>query len=519
MSQQQELPDNWNDKTYSVSALAKIFVILVCVIIIGIDGWISWNARKSDLRDAEVTTGNISKALAQHANDAIQGADAILLSVADQVSDAGIGTERIAQMTPALKRLVAKSPQLHGLFIYDADGKWIVNSMGALPPQANNADREYFKYHQTHEDLEMHLGPPVHSRATNDWIITASRRLNLPDGSFGGVALATIDINYFRRFYDGFDIGDSGAIVLALADGTILTRRPFEDKFIAYDMSGSRIFRNYLPQSPIGTRLERSTLDNVERLYSYRRLEKYPLVVIVALSENEILAAWRHESIIYAIGVAILLVLICVFGFRLIKQINLRLLAEKEAIKARDALQQLNQTLEKLAHQDGLTGLANRRHFDLALNEEFSRATRNASALSLVMLDVDCFKQYNDIYGHQAGDECLRRIGKVIKGVEQRPGDLAARYGGEELALLLPSTDVEGAVKVAEKICTEIHALGITHAGNPNGVVTISAGVNSLLLARQELNAQQLLKGADEALYAAKNNGRNRVCAAALGST
>ena len=129
--------------------------------------------------------------------------------------------------------------------------------------------------------------------------------------------------------------------------------------------------------------------------------------------------------------------------------------------------------------QDGLTGLANRRQFDLTLNDEFSRAIRHASTLALILADVDCFKQYNDIYGHAAGDECLRAISCAIRDVTaQRPGDLAARYGGEEIAILLPDTDVAGAVTVAEKIRSAVHNLEIEHAGNPSGFVTLSAGVD-----------------------------------------
>jgi diguanylate cyclase (GGDEF)-like protein len=162
--------------------------------------------------------------------------------------------------------------------------------------------------------------------------------------------------------------------------------------------------------------------------------------------------------------------------------------------------------------QDGLTGLANRRHFDLALDKEFSRAVREASSLALIMIDVDCFKQYNDIYGHAAGDECLRKISQVIKTNQNRPGDVAARYGGEELGVLLPGTDVRGAMTIAEKIRLEIHNLGIEHTGNSAGVVTVSAGVDAFIPIQNLDNPLELVLAADKALYAAKSSGRDRVC-------
>lgn len=166
--------------------------------------------------------------------------------------------------------------------------------------------------------------------------------------------------------------------------------------------------------------------------------------------------------------------------------------------------------------EDGLTGLANRRQFDVTLDSEFSRAMRDASTLALILLDVDCFKQYNDIYGHTAGDECLQTIGRTIADVAaRRPGDLAARYGGEELAVLLPNTDVAAAAALAEKIRSAVRDLKIVHAGAPDGFVTLSAGVDALSPAETRQPPKELIQAADRALYAAKMGGRNRVCTAA----
>jgi diguanylate cyclase (GGDEF)-like protein len=137
---------------------------------------------------------------------------------------------------------------------------------------------------------------------------------------------------------------------------------------------------------------------------------------------------------------------------------------------------------------------------------------RTENPLALVMIDVDCFKQYNDIYGHPAGDECLRRISEVIKASKNRPGDLATRYGGEELAVLLPDTNLAGAIAVAEKIRVAIYNLHIEYPQGPAGVVTISAGVDAFVPVRDGNIPFELVQAADKALYAAKSSGRNRVC-------
>ncbi len=181
--------------------------------------------------------------------------------------------------------------------------------------------------------------------------------------------------------------------------------------------------------------------------------------------------------------------------------------------EANEKLADANLALQALVNRDGLTGLANRRCFDEHLAEEFRRAARQAQPLALVLFDVDGFKLFNDRYGHVAGDNCLRRICGVVQDALRRPGDLAARYGGEEIAAVLPATDESGALQMAEQIRTAVAALGTEHMGSVHGVVTISAGV-SALLPNEEDDPADLVNAADRALYQAKLAGRNRVCVA-----
>ena len=170
--------------------------------------------------------------------------------------------------------------------------------------------------------------------------------------------------------------------------------------------------------------------------------------------------------------------------------------------------------LRELARRDGLTGLMNRRGFDEALEQEWGRHLREAAPLSLLLLDVDRFKAFNDQYGHQVGDDCLRAIGTSVEGAIRRPADRAARYGGEELAVILPNTDTAGAMVVAEHVRAAVEALRIPHGANTAcGWVTISVGVATALVragGTMEMPSA-LLAAADVALYKAKNLGRNRV--------
>ena len=172
-----------------------------------------------------------------------------------------------------------------------------------------------------------------------------------------------------------------------------------------------------------------------------------------------------------------------------------------------------NQRLELLAHQDGLTGIANRRAFDSLIERYFAQAARQRTPLSVALCDVDHFKAYNDRYGHLAGDECLRRVGAAVGQSCRRGSDLAARYGGEEFALLLPDTPQEGALQVVEAARRAVAALAIPHeASGTAPVVTLSAGI-ATHAAERDKTAFDLIERADAALYRAKELGRNRsVC-------
>jgi len=196
-------------------------------------------------------------------------------------------------------------------------------------------------------------------------------------------------------------------------------------------------------------------------------------------------------------------------------------LAQKERDEAFRALEALKHQLEEknaelaqLSMQDGLTGLANRRRFDEALAAEWLRAKRDHTPLSLVLVDVDYFKKFNDRYGHQAGDDCLRQVAQALRGGARRPADLAARYGGEEFALILPSTAEEGAQQVAEAVRNAVIAQQIPHEASQVGsCVTLSLGVVTLS-PNTEATPANIVQLADEALYEAKHAGRNRVSVA-----
>lgn len=212
------------------------------------------------------------------------------------------------------------------------------------------------------------------------------------------------------------------------------------------------------------------------------------MTAMVAQNSSAVLSGWYGQLPVHGAIVLSILMVIGVLGYR---------------------VDQANRATRLQALRDGLTGLANRRCFDETIEREFRRAARNGRPLSLIMVDVDLFKTFNDQYGHPAGDACLRAISAGVQGVLRRPGDMAARYGGEEFAILLPETDVAGAVQIVGDMQAAIRTLAIRHEAGPLGVVTLSAGVASWCPGRLTATPAWLVEAADAALYEAKALGRN----------
>lgn len=198
-----------------------------------------------------------------------------------------------------------------------------------------------------------------------------------------------------------------------------------------------------------------------------------------------------------------------------LQDITNRKFLERELARTVCDLKEAQSRITELANTDFLTGLPNRRSFEQVLIRSIALSQREKTPLSLLMIDVDAFKSYNDLYGHMQGDTCLANVAKTIGRMLRRPGDVAARYGGEEFAVILHNTDLNGAFLVAERMRASVQSLGIQHEGVPWGNVTLSVGVFSWpdLSGENDLEAARrlLIDRADQAVYRAKSEGRNRV--------
>ena len=414
---------------------AILVLALFCTLLVAAQAWSAWSARQSRLAETAAATSNMAGALAAQAESTIRIVDTVLSSVVEQVEHEGLSPDSAKRLRTHMRSMVASTKELHGLFVYGPDGAWLVTSLDRLTA-GNNADREYFQYHRDHKDRGLHIGAPIRSRSTGKWVLPISRRLDQPDGSFGGVALGTIQVDFFADLYDSFHVGKEGVILLALDNGVVIYRRPFLEKLIGQNVAGGPIFQTYRAQGPVGSAMLRSRIDGVVRLYSYRHLGSLPLLVATAQAKDEILAEWQQSTLFMTGGTILIVVLLVGVGARLVRQIMIRDQLEGELVIAKEHLQERNRELTVLATRDALTDIANRRHFEDVLLLELARAARNGAAVSLVLVDVDLFKKYNDRYGHVAGDACLRQLAATLREELARPTDLVARYGGEEFGNL-----------------------------------------------------------------------------------
>lgn len=495
----------------SPARVAALFLLLVCLSLSAVQGWSIYSSRKAALGEAHIATQNVARAMADHADSVFDQVDTVLAGVVEQIDHDGMRGER-QRLRAYLVTTAERTAPLQGLFIYDADGHWLLNSLEERPPgpPLNNADREYFNYHRAHPELGSRIGAPVRSRSSGLWIIPVSRRLNHADGSFAGVLLATVNHDYFRSYYERFDIGAEGVITLASDDGQLIMRRPFEARDL--ETGGAHtagLFARWQKQDGAGPVAEP---DGIKRRYAYEHLNDYPLLVAVGLSRREVLERWRRSAWIGAAGTGALLAVLLLLGGAMIRQLIERDRLQRELRAAKGELEATNLSLREMALSDSLTGLPNRRHFDQRLDLEFKRAVRDGTSLALIMLDVDYFKRYNDLHGHVEGDASLQAVAGAIGGSLRRAADMGARFGGEEFAILLPDTDEDGAMAVAEAARALLAERAIAHQGSPFRQVTLSAGV-AVLQPRRQQSARLLVEAADRGLYEAKAQGRNRVVA------
>lgn len=463
-------------------------------------------ARTEAWEQAVDASDNITMAIAQEIEHNIETYDLSIKGAISALKIPGIKEANSELRQAAIFDTSTNAKYLGTLLVLDATGEIKWSSDPTLTTSVNFSDREYFRVLREHPQNSILISRPFFSRLRNgDPSIAFVRRLDDSEGRFDGIVQGAMRLAYFQDMFEKLKLGVNGSISLVSTEGRILARFPFDKKYIDQDLRTDGVYKN--ASTLYGHFRAVSSADGIERYYSSRRVGDFPLVLVSGISIDGVYSAWWQKALRVSAVLICLSAITCALCVLFRREMARRMIAEQAFVEAADKL-------ALLASTDGLTGLANRRAFDVALDVEWKRAKRSELPVALIMIDADYFKLYNDRYGHPEGDTILKAIARCIDNAIRRPADFAARYGGEEFVLILPETERAGAVMIAERIRSSVELLGVIHESSPLGHVTVSVGV-AWAIPNPEVTKEDLLKDCDAALYRSKHLGRNSVRVAA----
>ena len=451
-----------------------------------------WEMRQAHWDKASQASNNIVATIEADIARTIDSYDLSLQGVID-----GLKLPETNQVSKETRQVIlfdraATAKHLGAIRVIDAEGRTIIDSRNLDPQQPNRSERDYFKVHAQSANAGLYIGRPFEGD-DGQYIIGISRRLSHPDGSFAGVVVGSLQLGYFHDLFRKVKLGQDGAMGLTRTDGIMLMRSPFDIDAIGRDISHSRVF-----EQAVGSHLrqfeETASTDGVKRLHVIKQVGDHPLLIMVAVSIEEIYAGWRQQT--RRIGLLVLALCGATLALALFSAQELRRRAEAE------------RALAILATTDSLTGLANRRRFDEVFEDQWQRSIRRKTSLTVLMIDVDHFKAYNDSHGHLAGDDTLKMIAACVSDCTRKSSDFAARFGGEEFVVVLPDTSLDLGVAMAERIRNLLVGFSSKQPNSPQ-MPTVSIGVGSQV-PQSGTRSSDLIDAADIALYEAKRNGRNR---------
>jgi diguanylate cyclase (GGDEF)-like protein len=454
-----------------------------------------WQGRAQALQNAHQASANLVATLSADIARNIESSDLSLRTIVS-----GVENPEVMALPLNLRKMVlfdgaTAVSYVGGAFVMDAQGHIVIDRDDGRQSDPQFSDRDYFKVHQQRPDVGLYISAPYRSRLRDGtYSLALSRRINARDGSFAGVAVIAINLDYFKVLLSRVSVNPLGSVFIVQRDGLMLARKPPLPTSAASSVANSPTF-NAMSARPSGSYISVSPLDGVRRIYTFMRVPNTQLIAAVAPAEADVLSSWKDRSLVIG-GLTLM------FGGGFIVISWLLAMSLRSRAIAQEKLQ-------RLAGTDSLTGLSNRRALDRKLDEEWRRARRSELPLSALFVDVDHFKLYNDTYGHAMGDDALVAVAECIQNSARRPGDIVARYGGEEFVVVLPGTSADGTVTFAERLRAEVEALAMPNSAAPTGILTISIGC-ATSVPRHDDDTLKLLNNADAALYRAKRAGRNR---------
>lgn len=472
----------------SPPALSRLLLIATVIVVLGFSATCSavlWDMRRGDETLARETLDNLAATIDAEIARNLDIYDIGLRGVVTNINLPILNTVPKPMRQLILFDQAATARHFGAIQVMNATGDVEIDSSTLDPVRTNHAADEFFSVHRRDPLFGLYISAPTIHDGVRGMVL--SRRLSNRDGSFRGVVSGFIQSGYFGELIGRLQLDSQDVIAVIRQDGVALVRHPDATNVVGTNIKNSPGVQRVL-SSLSGSYVGSANVDKIERLYVWRD-GSHPMIVIVGRATEAILRRWRSEALQIVGAMAFLGLFVCGGMVLLVGQMKKRARAEK--------------LLARLAITDGLTGLSNRRHFDEMSLLEWRRAERAQVSVVLMMIDVDHFKAFNDLHGHQAGDAALVCIAARIEKYARRSGDCAARYGGEEFALLLSNLGFNEALDRAESIRADV-ASDIQHQ------LTVSIGVASLRPPRDSMFSD-LIEIADERLYRAKALGRNQI--------
>jgi diguanylate cyclase (GGDEF)-like protein len=420
--------------------------------------------------------------------------DLSLLGMEQVLDDPGF-----AELPPASKDLMLFDRSSFGshvskLLVTDSTGNVLYESNKSNTGRSNISDREFFRVHVEDSDVGLYVSEPFLSRDRSYWAVALSRRMSNADGSFRGTVIASIRLDYFTGLLTNLRLGPQGSIAIMTASGTLLMRSPYRLTLIGKKIAN---LADVPPGKPT-TRVMNSPVDGVERRFMNARVTNLPFVINIGLATDDVFGSWRQRTLYISILIVVALMTTGLLSMMLLYELRRRRLAEAD-------LRQVAERAELMARTDALTGVSNRRSLEQHLPVLWQDAVDGRCRLTCLMIDIDHFKQLNDVLGHAAGDAALQSIGGCLSDFLADRAGFVARYGGEEFLVLLTESDPEEA---AQMLRSAIAAIALDHPGSPSGRVTVSIGIAQALPGIHRRPADMIMD-ADVALYFAKQAGRD----------
>ncbi len=470
-----------------------VAVAFLCVAVFALVGWTVFIARQAAEVAAERTVENLVRLASHEAEADVAATGSFLGAIISVLPREGPPRLSAAQFA-VLSAIAGEDGRFGAVAIFDTAARPLhviaVPDQGAAWPPDGFATAPWFT-EAIMRPGALAVGAPARSLSDGRTVLPVARAVPGPDG-IRAVVMAELLVSAFEESFESLDLGPEGVVWLLWGTDTLVLRRPHPGDGLGPDriVRGTASASHYLGRAA-GTYRGVSSLDGVGRLYAFRALPNLPLVLSVGIGDSELETEWRRESIASLTVAGALCT--ALFGIALLLR---REIAHRRATE---------QDLWLLSETDPLTGLANRRRFERVIEIEMRRARRSRTHLSLLLVDIDRFKAINDRFGHTTGDKVLRAVAERLLEAVRRPGDLAARVGGDEFAVLLPETAAAGAEVVAEAARSRVEAYPFPERGG----TTITIGI-ATFAGHGAATPDDLVAAADRALYAAKEDGRNR---------